>query len=159
MEGIKVLHCADLHFDDEPGRLRNTVECCDRIVETARIELPQLIVIAGDVYERGLNPGFAGDARGDRFRVPVRQHRPRCHYERHADARCTQQHGGVQQTQHKASGLCDRPSPSGGPHKRGATQIRRGQRKHGEQAGTASRGILPAFGHEGGTDGDGPSFS
>ena len=60
MEGTKVLHCADLHFDDEPGRLRNTVECCDRIVETARIELPQLIVIAGDVYERGLILGSPG---------------------------------------------------------------------------------------------------
>jgi DNA repair protein SbcD/Mre11 len=60
MEGTKVLHCADLHFDDEPGRLRNTIECCDRIVETARIEAPQLIVIAGDVYERGLILGSPG---------------------------------------------------------------------------------------------------
>ena len=60
MEGTKVLHCADLHFDDEPGRLRNTVECCDRIVETARIEVPHLIVIAGDVYERGLILGSPG---------------------------------------------------------------------------------------------------
>jgi DNA repair exonuclease SbcCD nuclease subunit len=60
MEGTKVLHCADLHFDDEPGRRRNTVECCDRIVETARVEVPQLIIIAGDVYERGLILGSPG---------------------------------------------------------------------------------------------------
>ncbi len=60
MEGTKVLHCADLHFDDEAGRLKNTIECCDRVVETARIELPALIVIAGDTYERGLILGSPG---------------------------------------------------------------------------------------------------
>ncbi|MGD0231609.1 MAG: metallophosphoesterase [Syntrophorhabdales bacterium] len=60
MEGTKILHCADLHFDDERGRLQNTVECCDRIVETARVESPQSIVIAGDIFERGLILGSPG---------------------------------------------------------------------------------------------------
>ena len=60
MDVIKVLHCADLHFDDEPGRLQNTVECCDRILTTAQAELPDLIAIAGDVFERGLVLGSPG---------------------------------------------------------------------------------------------------
>ncbi len=60
MDPIKVLHCADLHFDDEPGRLQNTIECCKRVVETALIELPALIAIAGDVFERGLILGSPG---------------------------------------------------------------------------------------------------
>lgn len=60
MHIAKVLHCADLHFDDEPGRLQNTVECCDRILTTAQAELPDLIAIAGDVFERGLVLGSPG---------------------------------------------------------------------------------------------------
>ncbi len=60
MDVIKILHCADLHFDDEPGRLQNTVECCDRVIETAQVEAPDLIVIAGDVFERGLVLGSPG---------------------------------------------------------------------------------------------------
>jgi exonuclease SbcD len=60
MDVIKVLHCADLHFDDEPGRLQNTVECCDRIITTAQVEIPDLIAIAGDVFERGLVLGSPG---------------------------------------------------------------------------------------------------
>ncbi len=60
MDPIKVLHCADLHFDDEQDRLQNTIECCNRVVETALIELPALIAIAGDVFERGLVLGSPG---------------------------------------------------------------------------------------------------
>ena len=60
MDGTKVLHCADLHFDDEPGRLQNTIECCELILATARVEVPDLIAIAGDVYERGLILGSPG---------------------------------------------------------------------------------------------------
>ena len=60
MDVVKVLHCADLHFDDEPGRLQNTVECCDRIITTAQVEIPDLIAIAGDVFERGLVLGSPG---------------------------------------------------------------------------------------------------
>ena len=60
MDAIKVLHCADLHFDDEPGRLQNTVECCDRVIATAQVEIPDLIAIAGDVFERGLVLGSPG---------------------------------------------------------------------------------------------------
>jgi exonuclease SbcD len=60
MDVVKVLHCADLHFDDEPRRLQNTVECCGRILTTAQAELPDLIAIAGDVYERGLILGSPG---------------------------------------------------------------------------------------------------
>ena len=33
MDAIKVLHCADLHFDDEHSRLQNTIECCDRVID------------------------------------------------------------------------------------------------------------------------------
>ncbi len=60
MDATKVLHCADLHFDDDPGRLKSTVECCDRIVATAQAEMPNLIAIAGDVFERGLILGSPG---------------------------------------------------------------------------------------------------
>lgn len=60
MEVTKVLHCADLHFDDEPGRLQNTIECCDLMLATVRVELPDLIAIAGDTYERGLILGSPG---------------------------------------------------------------------------------------------------
>ena len=60
MDVIKVLHCADLHFDDEPGRLQNTVECCDWVIATAQVEIPDLIAIAGDVFERGLVLGSPG---------------------------------------------------------------------------------------------------
>jgi len=60
MDVVKVLHCADLHFDDEPGRLQNTVECCDRVIATAQVEIPDLIAIAGDIFERGLVLGSPG---------------------------------------------------------------------------------------------------
>jgi exonuclease SbcD len=60
MDAIKILHCADLHFDDEPGRLQNTVDCCDRVIMTAQVEIPDLIAIAGDVFERGLVLGSPG---------------------------------------------------------------------------------------------------
>jgi exonuclease SbcD len=60
MNVAKILHCADLHFDDEPGRLQNTAECCERVIVTARIELPDLIIMAGDVFERGLILGSPG---------------------------------------------------------------------------------------------------
>jgi len=60
MDAMKVLHCADLHFDDEQGRFQNTVECCDRVIETAQVEAPDLIAIAGDVFERGLILGSPG---------------------------------------------------------------------------------------------------
>lgn len=60
MDAIKVLHCADLHFDDEQGRLRNTVECCYRVIATAQVEAPDLIAVAGDIFERGLVLGSPG---------------------------------------------------------------------------------------------------
>ena len=60
MDAIKVLHCADLHFDDEQGRLQNTIECCDRVIATAQVDIPDLIAIAGDVFERGLFLGSPG---------------------------------------------------------------------------------------------------
>ena len=57
---MKILHCADLHFDDEPGRLENTIQCCNKITETARDDIQDLIAIAGDIYERGLIHGSPG---------------------------------------------------------------------------------------------------
>jgi len=60
MDAIKVLHCADLHFDDEQGRLQNTIECCDRVIATAQVEIPDLIAVAGDIFERGLVLGSPG---------------------------------------------------------------------------------------------------
>ncbi|WP_028895622.1 metallophosphoesterase family protein [Syntrophorhabdus aromaticivorans] len=56
----KILHCADLHFDDEPGRLESTIQCCNKITETAQDNIPNLIAIAGDIYERGLILGSPG---------------------------------------------------------------------------------------------------
>jgi exonuclease SbcD len=60
MDAIKVLHCADLHFDDEQGRLQNTIECCDRVIATAQVDIPDLIAVAGDIFERGLVLGSPG---------------------------------------------------------------------------------------------------
>jgi exonuclease SbcD len=60
MDAIKVLHCADLHFDDEQGRLQNTIECCDQVIATAQVEIPDLIAVAGDIFERGLVLGSPG---------------------------------------------------------------------------------------------------
>lgn len=60
MNVTRILHCADLHFDDEPGRLRNTIECCDRVIATAQAEKSDLIAIAGDIFERGLVLGSPG---------------------------------------------------------------------------------------------------
>jgi exonuclease SbcD len=57
---MNVLHCADLHFDDEGGRLKNTILCCDQVIATAQAESPDLIVIAGDVYDKGLILGSPG---------------------------------------------------------------------------------------------------
>jgi len=57
---MNVLHCADLHFDDEAGRLKNTIACCDHVIATAQAEKPDLIVIAGDVYDKGLILGSPG---------------------------------------------------------------------------------------------------
>ena len=135
MEGIKVLHCADLHFDDEPGRLRNTVECCDRIVETARIEIPHLIVIAGDVYERGLILGSPGTLAAIDFvyrcgtiaPVVITSGTPT------HDAPNSTEVFNKLSTEHPvyATGLPRQV----GLTKRGAAQIRRGQRKRGGQAG------------------------
>ncbi|MGD0238355.1 MAG: metallophosphoesterase [Syntrophorhabdales bacterium] len=57
---MNVLHCADLHFDDEAGRLKNTILCCDQVIASAQAESPDLIVIAGDVYDKGLILGSPG---------------------------------------------------------------------------------------------------
>ena len=57
---MNVLHCADLHFDDETGRLKNTIACCDHLIATAQAALTDLILIAGDVYDKGLILGSPG---------------------------------------------------------------------------------------------------
>ena len=57
---MNVLHCADLHFDDEAGRLKNTIACCDHLIATAEAGSADLILIAGDVYDKGLILGSPG---------------------------------------------------------------------------------------------------
>jgi exonuclease SbcC len=66
---MKILHTADLHLgayvgpqcDDPMKRMENTIKCLDVLVETARQEQPDIILVAGDIFhaarvwnERGL---------------------------------------------------------------------------------------------------------
>lgn len=55
---MKILHCADWHLgayvgpqcDDPLKRMSNTIICLDAVVEAARNERPDLIVVAGDIF-------------------------------------------------------------------------------------------------------------
>ncbi len=55
---MKILHTADLHLgayvgpqcDDPMKRMENTMKCLDVLVETARQEQPDIILVAGDVF-------------------------------------------------------------------------------------------------------------
>jgi len=55
---MKILHSADWHLgayvgpqcDDPMKRMENTMRCLDRLVETARAEQPDIILIAGDIF-------------------------------------------------------------------------------------------------------------
>jgi exonuclease SbcD len=55
---MKILHTSDWHLgayvgpqcDDPYKRMANTMKCLDMLVETARRELPDIILIAGDIW-------------------------------------------------------------------------------------------------------------
>jgi len=55
---MKILHTADLHLgayvgpqcDDPMKKMENTIRCLDVLVETARQEQPDIILIAGDIF-------------------------------------------------------------------------------------------------------------
>jgi exonuclease SbcD len=55
---MKILHTSDWHLgayvgpqcDDPYKRMANTMRCLDMLVETARRELPDIILIAGDIF-------------------------------------------------------------------------------------------------------------
>lgn len=55
---MKILHTADWHLgayvgpqcDDPRKRMENTIKCLDRLVETARREQPDIILVCGDIW-------------------------------------------------------------------------------------------------------------
>ena len=57
---MKLLHCADIHIGALPGpeiqgenlRMRDTVNCMNHVVNMARLEQPDTILIAGDLFHK-----------------------------------------------------------------------------------------------------------
>ena len=57
---MKILHCADWHLgayvgpqcDSPMKRMENTMRCLDKLVETARAERPDIILVAGDILHQ-----------------------------------------------------------------------------------------------------------
>ena len=54
---MKILHTADLHFTNKPQLLADIVKCGDFLTDFANNEKPDLIVIAGDLYDEGVQLG------------------------------------------------------------------------------------------------------
>lgn len=52
MKPFKILHMADLHADGEPGRRKLFLAASEEVARIARQEVPDLILIAGDVFHR-----------------------------------------------------------------------------------------------------------
>ena len=51
---MKILHTADLHFDNNPAFLRDIVKCCNYLLSHhAKEEKPDVIVVAGDTFNQG----------------------------------------------------------------------------------------------------------
>ncbi|OPY84309.1 MAG: Nuclease SbcCD subunit D [Syntrophorhabdus sp. PtaU1.Bin153] len=54
---MKILHTADIHMNNKPQLLADIVKCCDYLITQAVQERPDLIVIAGDLYDEGVQLG------------------------------------------------------------------------------------------------------
>ncbi|OPY64152.1 MAG: Nuclease SbcCD subunit D [Syntrophorhabdus sp. PtaU1.Bin002] len=53
---MKILHTADIHMNNKPQLLADIVKCCDYLITQVE-ERPDLIVIAGDLYDEGVQLG------------------------------------------------------------------------------------------------------
>lgn len=51
---IRILHTGDLHFCNKKALLDDIIKCTDFLLNQAAIELPDLIVIAGDIFDEGV---------------------------------------------------------------------------------------------------------
>jgi DNA repair protein SbcD/Mre11 len=59
---LRVLHTGDLHFTDsnKTGLLDDIIRCTDHLIAVAKRDIPDIIVIAGDVYDEAVV--FGGSA-------------------------------------------------------------------------------------------------
>lgn len=57
---LKVLHTADLHFDNKPDVLVEVVRCSDFLLNTAEKERPEAALITGDLVDQRLYMDSAG---------------------------------------------------------------------------------------------------
>jgi DNA repair exonuclease SbcCD nuclease subunit len=51
---FRLLHCADLHHGNDEDLLRDTTKCAEFMVAQARERRPDLIAIAGDIWDRAV---------------------------------------------------------------------------------------------------------
>ncbi len=54
---MKSMHAADIHFNNKPQLLADIIKCCDFFIATAIEEKPDLITIAGDLFDEGVQLG------------------------------------------------------------------------------------------------------
>ena len=63
---MKILHTGDVHFQNSP-LLEEIKKCAVKIVETAQKEKPDLVVIAGDLFDHGVQLGSPASIEAVRF--------------------------------------------------------------------------------------------
>lgn len=63
---MKILHTGDVHFQNSP-LLEEIKKCAVRVVETAREEKPDLVVIAGDLFDHGVQLGSPASIEAVKF--------------------------------------------------------------------------------------------
>lgn len=54
---MKIIHTADLHFTNKPQLLADITKCADFLISVADQDKPDVIVIAGDLYDEGVQLG------------------------------------------------------------------------------------------------------
>jgi exonuclease SbcD len=54
---MKIFHTADIHKKNQPHVLADIIKCCDFFVAQAIQEKPDLIIIAGDLFDEGVQLG------------------------------------------------------------------------------------------------------
>jgi exonuclease SbcD len=54
---MKIMHTADIHKKNQPHVLADIVKCCDFFIARAIEEKPDLIAIAGDLFDEGVQLG------------------------------------------------------------------------------------------------------
>ncbi len=54
---MKIIHTGDVHFDNPPQLLAEIIKCTDHLINTARIEQPDMIIVAGDTFHDSVELG------------------------------------------------------------------------------------------------------